>query len=75
MVKAAERRGANAIIPSRKNRKVARAYDRHTYKERTKVEWFFSFLKHYRRVATRYEKTRRNFLSFIHVASMMVLLR
>ena len=75
VVKAAERRGAQAIIPPKRNRKVAREYDKHTYRERTKVEWFFSFLKQYRRVATRYDKTKRNFLSFVHVASVMILLR
>ena len=48
---------------------------RHLYRERTKVEWFFGLLKQYRRVATRYEKTKRNFLSFVHVASVMILLR
>ena len=36
------------------------------------MEWFFSFLKQYRRVATRYEKTKHNFLAFIHVASVMI---
>ena len=75
VVKAAQRRGAEAIIPPKKNRKVAREYDKHTYKERMKVECFFSFLKQYRRVATRYEKTKRNFLAFAHVASVMILLR
>ena len=75
VVKAAERRGAKAMIPPRKNRKVARGYDKHTYKERAKVEWFFSFLKQYRRVATRYDKTKRNFLAFVHVASVMILMR
>ena len=75
VVKAAERRGASAIIPSRRNRKVAREYDRHFYKERVKVEWFFRLLKRYRRVATRYDKTRRNFLSFVQLASVMILLR
>ena len=50
-------------------------YDRHLYKERKKVEWFINLLKQYRRVATRYEKTARNFLGFVHVASIMILLR
>ena len=39
------------------------------------MEWFISLMKQYRRVATRYEKTGRNFLSFVHVASIMILLR
>jgi transposase len=75
VVAAARRQGADAVIPPKKNRKVKRAYDAHVYKERKKVEWFINLIKQYRRVATRYEKTARNFLGFVHVASMMVLLR
>lgn len=70
VVAAAVRQGAEAVIPSKKNRKVPRAYDKHLYKERKKVEWFINLLKQYRRVATRYEKTARNFLGFVHVASI-----
>jgi transposase len=40
-----------------------------------KVEWFINLLKQYRRVATRYEKTARNFLGFVHLASIIILLR
>ena len=69
------RQGAEAVIPPKKNRKVPREYDKHLYKERKKVEWFINLIKQYRRVATRYEKTARNFLGFVHVASIMVLLR
>ena len=39
------------------------------------VERFWNKVKHYRRVATRYEKTARNFLAIIHVASIMVQLQ
>ena len=75
VVSAAKRQGAEAVIPSKKDRKVSRDYDRHLYRERMKVEWFINLIKQYRRVATRYEKTARNFLGFVHVASIMVLLR
>jgi transposase len=75
VVQAAQRQGAQAVIPSKKNRKEPRDYDKHIYKERKKVEWFINLIKQYRRVATRYEKTARNFLAFVHVASIMVLLR
>ena len=75
LVRAVERRGAEAVIPPKKNRRVLRSYDKHLYKERKKVEWFINLLKQYRRVATRYEKTARNFLGFVHVASIMILLR
>ncbi len=75
VVAAANRQGAEAVIPPKKNRKVPRDYDKHLYGERKKVEWFINLLKQYRRVATRYEKTRLNFLGFVHVASIMILLR
>jgi len=75
VVRAAQRQGGEAVIPSKKNRKVVRAFDAHLYKDRKKVEWFINLLKQYRRVATRYEKTARNFLGFVHVASIMILLR
>lgn len=45
------------------------------YKDRNVVEWFWAKAKPFRRVATRYEKTARNFLAFVHVASIMILLR
>ena len=63
---------AEAVIPSRKNRKEQREIDGELYKERNKVERFFGRIKHYRRVATRYEKRGRNYLAFLHVASIMV---
>ena len=75
VVDAAKRQGAEAVIPPKKNRKLTREYDKHLYKERKKVEWSINLLKQYRRVATRYEKTARNFLGFVHVASIMILLR
>ena len=75
VVEATQRQGGEAVIPSKINRKVPRDYDKHLYKERKKVEWFINLIKQYRRVATRYEKTARNFLGFVHVASLMMLLR
>jgi transposase len=68
-------KGAEAVIPPKKNRTVQREYDQERYKDRNLVERFFSKVKQYRRVATRYEKTARNFLAFVHVASIMILLR
>lgn len=75
VVDAVRRRGGEAVIPSKKNRKEPRDYDRYLYKERKKVEWFINLLKRHRRVATRYEKTARNFLGFVHLSSIMILLR
>ena len=65
LIKAA---GADVVIPPRSNRKEQRAYDRHVYQDRNLVERFFSRLKQFRRIATRYEKLARNFTSMINLA-------
>jgi transposase len=75
VVEAIEAKGAEAVIPSLKNRAEQRDYDRDRYKDRNLAERFWFKAKQYRRVATRYEKTARNFLAFIHVASILILLR
>jgi transposase len=75
VVERIEAQGAEAVIPSRKNNKEQRRYDRERYKDRNLAERFWRRVKEYRRVATRYEKTARNFLGFVLVASIMVLLR
>ena len=75
LVRAIRTRGAEAVIPSLSNRRQQRAYDRERYKDRNLAERFWGRIKQYRRVATRYEKTARNFLAFVHVASIMVLLK
>ena len=64
-----------AVIPARKNRTEPRAVDRNLYRERNLVERFWAKAKQFRRVATRYEKTARKFLAFVHLASVMILLR
>jgi transposase len=75
LVDAIEAKGGEAVIPTQKNRKVQRAIDWERYKDRNLVERFWAKVKHYRRVATRYEKTARNFLAMVHVASIMILIR
>jgi transposase len=75
LVRAIEAKGGEAVIPTQTNRKVQRVIDRDRYKDRNLVERFWAKLKQYRRVATRYEKTARNFLAMVHVASIMILLR
>jgi transposase len=65
-------RGAHAVIPPRSNRKHPRKFSKRRYKSCNFVERFVNRIKHYRRVATRYEKTARNFLAFVHLASFLV---
>ena len=45
------------------------------YRERNLIERFFSKLKHFRRVATRYDKLAANFLGFVKLASIMLWLK
>ena len=75
LVRAIEASGAVEVIPSRSNKTAQRAYDASLYADRNKVERLFGRLKHYRRVATRYEKLGRNYLAMVYVASIMTLLR
>ena len=63
--------GAKAIIPSRSCRKEVIEYDEHTYKERHLVENFFQFIKRYRRIATRYEKTVQNYVGIVTIGCIL----
>ena len=64
--------GKAAIIPPRQRRRQKRDYDRHLYKARHLIENFFAKLKRFRGIATRYNKTARNFLAAIHLAAAYV---
>ena len=67
--------GALAVTPPRSNRTVLRDYDTALYKERNLVERMFGYLKHFRRVATRYDKTALSFLSFVQLAASYLWLK
>jgi len=69
---AAKARGMKVVIPSHPTRKVSRRYDKRLYRIRYRVECFFHQLKRCRRVATRYEKSGRNYLAFLHLACALV---
>ena len=62
------------VIPPKANRKVQRECDYALYCERNLVERLFNKLKHFRAIATRYDKLARNFLAGIQLASVMILL-
>jgi transposase len=55
-------------------RKIPRPCDFALYCERNLVERFFNKLKHFRAIATRYDKLARNFLAGIQLASAIILL-
>lgn len=64
--------GKVAVIPPRANRQTARRFDRHLYKARHLIENFFAKLKQFRAIATRYDKTAKNFLGAIQLAAAAV---
>ena len=64
-------RGSTPVIPSRAGRTVTRRLLRRQYRRRNQVERFVNRIKHYRRVATRYEKTAQNFLGFVQFAALL----
>ena len=66
IVEVIEELGAEAVIPSRSNCKRPRIYDVEMYKERNLIERLFNKMKHFRRLATRYEKLSVNFESLIY---------
>jgi transposase len=68
------RREITPVIPPKANRKTPRACDYALYCERNLVERFFNKLKHFRAIATRYDKLARNFLAGIQLASAIILL-
>src|SRR5918995_5254391 len=59
------------VIPPRANRKPPRECDFALYRERNLVERFFDNIKHFRAIATRYEKTARNFLAGVHLVCVL----
>jgi len=67
--------GAQAVIPSSRARSQAIPYHRHIYWDRNLVERFINQIKHFRRIATRYEKTALSFASMLFLVGAMIWLR
>jgi transposase len=67
-----QKTGKIAVIPPRNGRKHRRPYDTDLYKARHLIENFFAKLKHFRAIATRYDKTARNFLAAIHLIASAI---
>ena len=62
------------VIPSKSNRKTPRACDFALYCERNLIERFFNILKHFRAIATRYDKLAKTFLAGVQLACAAILL-
>ena len=66
-IQAIARTGATPVVPRRSTTASWRAFDPCLYKDRNAVERFFSKIKHFRRIATRYGKLARNYLGFTNL--------
>lgn len=62
-------------IPPKTNRKWKNCFSKALYRKRNLVERFFNKLKHFRRIATRYDKLADTFLAMVQLASMRLWLR
>ena len=65
-------RSIRPCIPPRSNRLHPERYSRASYRKRHLVESFFERLKHFRRVAARYDKLRETFFGFVCLASAII---
>ena len=65
-------KGIRACIPGRKQRKKTVKYDKRRYKRRNRIEIMFGRLKDWRRVATRYDRCPKVFLSAIALAALVI---
>jgi transposase len=64
--------GKTAVIPSKANRKQPWEFHRHLYAARHLIENFFAKPKQYRAIATRYDKTARNFRAEVYLAGAII---
>ena len=63
------------VIPSKANRERAIRYDKEIYKQRNLVERYFNKLKHFRRIATRFDRLDCHFMGALHLAATMLWLK
>jgi len=63
------------VIPGKCNRKIQIKYDKHIYKERSLVECFFSKIKQFRRVFSRFDKDISSFMAFVCFVGAIIWLR
>ena len=67
--------GAEVVIPPLSHRKSPRRYDSALYEERNLIERMYNKLKHFRRVATRYDKLAATYLGFVLIAAAWLWLK
>ncbi len=67
-----EGRGAEAVIPPKRNRAAPREHDREMYGWRHLVDSFFAKTREFRAIATRYDRTAASFAAGIHLVAGVV---
>lgn len=65
-------KGVTCVIPPRINLRIQRKYSKKLYKQRNKIERFFSKLKHFKRIAMRAEKRAHNFMGMLQLACAII---
>ncbi len=63
--------GAKPVVPRRTTTARWRSFDATLYKDRNLIERFFNKIKHFRRIATRYDKLARNYAGFLHLVAAL----
>lgn len=69
------KKGITSVIPSKRNRLKPTTHDHPIYKERNIVERFFQKIKRFRRIAIRYDKTARMYLTGVMFVSILLALK
>lgn len=72
LVETLDERGITPVIPSKANRKAPRETDFALYRERNLVERFFNKVKHYRAIATRFDKLANTFLAGVLLVCVVI---
>lgn len=65
------RQRAEAVIPSTASRRRPIPYDKRVYRARNRIERMWCRIKDWRRIATRYDKLARNYLSGAYLAAIL----
>ena len=70
-----QEQGAWADIPPKSNRTSPICFSPYLYRSRNLVERFFNKIKHFRRIAARYEKLAANYMAMVKLTSIRIWLR
>lgn len=72
VIKRLEEKDIECVIPPKSNRKSKRDHDPELYKARHLIENFFQKIKQFRAIATRYDKTAKNFLGALFLVGSYI---